>query len=65
MIPLTFVLTAISDPALYEISLLFVLITALEYTIFAYTGYHFWFGEVVTLFGTYVVYIVIVLAMFI
>lgn len=65
MIPLTLVLTAISDPSLYQISLFFVLLTALEYTIFAYTGYHFCFSEVVTLFGTYVAYVIIVLVMFI
>ena len=65
MIPLTFVISAITHPELYVISLFFVLLTAVEYTIFAYTGYHFTFSEVVTLFITYLLYIAIVVFMFV
>ena len=60
MIPLTFVLTTIANPELYVLSLLFVFITAVEYTVFAYTGYHFTFSEVATLTTTYAVYIMLV-----
>jgi cation:H+ antiporter len=65
IVPLTLVITSIVNPELYIISLTFVLITALEYTIFAYTGYHICFEEVVVLTGTYIVYMFIVLYYFI
>jgi len=64
IIPLTLVLTSIVNFELYILSLVFVMITALEYTVFAYTGYHICLSEVVVLTGTYIVYIIIVLYYF-
>jgi cation:H+ antiporter len=60
VIPLTLVITSITNPELYVLSLIFVFITAMEYTIFAYTGYHFCAAEVIVLFLTYVAYIYLV-----
>ncbi|UCH88517.1 MAG: hypothetical protein JSV49_09690 [Thermoplasmata archaeon] len=57
MIPLTLVLTSIANPELYIVSLFFVVVTAVEYTVFAYTGFHFTIGEVVVLSITYVAYV--------
>jgi cation:H+ antiporter len=60
MIPLTLVLTGIGNPQIYMLSLAFVTITAVEYTIFAYTGYHFTLSEVIALSITYIIYIILV-----
>jgi cation:H+ antiporter len=60
MIPLTLVITSFTDPELFVFSLVFVFITAMEYSIFAYTGYHITFSEVVVLTATYAVYIIMV-----
>lgn len=60
VIPLTFVITSFTHPELYILSLTFVAITAVEYTIFAYTGYHFTLSEAIVLSLTYVVYIILV-----
>ena len=65
IVPLTLVITSIVNPDLYILSLAFVAITALEYTVFAYTGYHICFEEVVVLTGTYFVYVFIVIFYFI
>ena len=61
MVPLTLVLTGITNMELYVISLIFVFVTAVEYTIFAYTGYHFTLSEVVVLTITYIGYVLMVI----